>query len=96
MNRIVRILALVSTLLVSAAIVVGRMGMKTAGGLVPVADPTDLMFDSDGGSAAIWTEIAMVLLLAGLAIALATIRCWIQNRSDMKGFSRHATEIIPR
>jgi hypothetical protein len=96
MNRTVRILALVSTLLVSAAVLLGRMGIKTAGGFVPVADPTDLMFDSDGGSAAIWTEIAMVLLLAGLATALATIRCWIQNRSELGGFSRRATEIVPK
>ena len=82
-------------MLVAAAIVLGRIGMKAGASLVPVADPTDLMFGGDGGSDALWTEIAMVLLLAGLSTGLAAIRYWIQNRSEVRGFSRRA-EIIPK
>jgi hypothetical protein len=96
MNRTVRILACVSMLLVTAAIVLGRIGLKASPGLVPVADPSDLMFGNDGGSDSLWTEVAMLLLLAGLSTALATVRCWLQNRGERVGFSRQITEVIPK
>ena|SRR5215467_15506885 len=95
MNRTVGILAGVSALLVAAAIVLGRVGIKAGAGLVPVADPTDLMFGNDG-SDALWTEIAMLLLLGGLSTSLATIRYWVQNRAERGGFARHVTEIVPK
>jgi hypothetical protein len=96
MNRTVRILAGVSMLLVAAAIILGHLGIKEGVGFVPVADPTAILFDAAEEPGALLTGIAMVLLLAGLSMTLATIRCWIQNRSDLGGFSRHATRIIPK
>ncbi len=94
MNRTVKILTGVSVFLIAAAILLGRAGMKSGASFVPLADPTDLMSGDEPG--AIWMGIAMILLLAGLSTTLATIRCWIQNRAEMKGLSRHVTEIIPR
>jgi len=96
MNRTVRILAGVSVLLVAAAIILGHLGIKEGAGFVPVADPTAILFDAAEEPGALLTGIAMVLLLAGLSMTLATIRCWIQNKSDLGGFSRHATKIIPK
>jgi hypothetical protein len=75
---------------------VGHLGIKEGAGFVPVADPTAVLFDAPEEHGALLTGIAMVLLLAGLSMTFATIRCWIQNRSDLGGFSRHATKIIPK
>ena len=96
MNRTVRILAGVSVFLITAAFVLCRFDVKSGGSLIPVADPTDLLFSGRDEPGAIWMGIAMILLLAGLSTSLATIRCWMQNRTDLKGSSRRATEIIPR
>jgi len=96
MNRTVRILAGVSVLLVAAAIILGHLGIKEGAGFVPVADRTAILFDAAEEPGTLLTGIAMVLLLAGLSMTLATIRCWIQNKSDLGGFSRHATKIIPK
>jgi hypothetical protein len=96
MNKTVRILSGVSVFLIAAAFVLGRVGVKSGAGFVPVADPTELMFSGAEEPGAIWMGLAMIALLAGLSTTLATIRCWLQNRSEMKGPSRHATEIIPR
>ena len=96
MNRTVRILAGVSVFLVAAAFVVGRVGMKAGAGLVPVADPTDVMFGGAEEPGGVWIGIGMVLLLAGLSTSLATIRCWLQNRSELKGSSPHVAEIVPK
>ena len=73
MNRTVKILAAVSLFLVAAALILGRMGMKAGAGLVPVADPTDLMFDGEEQPGALWIGIGMILLLVGLAASLATL-----------------------
>jgi len=94
MNTTVKILAAVSVFLVAAAFVLGRVGMKAGAGFAPVADPTDVLFDEEPGG--VWIGIAMVLLLAGFATGMAAIKYWIQNRKDLKGFSRHATEIVPK
>src|SRR5262249_26597059 len=94
MNRTVRILAAISLLLVATAFVLGRVGMNAGKAFVPVAYPTDVMFGEEPGG--VWIGIAMVLLLVGLATTVAAIKCWIQNRNDLKGFSRHATDIAPK
>ena len=96
MNRTVRILATVSLLLVAAAIVMGRVGMKAGAGIVLVADPTELMSSGTEEPGAAWIGIGMVVLLAGISTGLATIRYWMQTRTDMKEFSRRASDIIPR
>jgi len=94
MKRTVRILAAVSVFLIAAAFFLGRVGMKAGGGFAPVADPTDVMFGEEPGG--VWIGIAMVPLMAGLASSIAGIKCWIQDRNDLKGFSRHATDIVPK
>jgi len=96
MNRTVKILAGVALFLVAAALVLGRAGMKAGAGFVPVADPTDLMFDGAEEPGAGWIGIGMILLLAGLSTGLATVRCWIQNRNKLKGFTGHTTDIVPK
>ena len=94
MNRTVKILAAVSVFLVAAAFVLGRVGMKASAAFAPIADPTDVMFGEEPGG--VWIGIAMVLLMAGLASSIAAIKCWVQDRNDLKGFSRHATDIVPK
>jgi hypothetical protein len=96
MNRTVKILAAISLFLVAAAFILGRAGMKAGAGLVPVADPTELMFDSAEEPGASWIGIGMILLLAGLSTSLAAIRCWLQNKSELKGFSQGAADIVPK
>jgi hypothetical protein len=41
-------------------------------------------------------EIGMVLALLGLSTGVATIRYWLRNRDELKGFAGRGTGIIPR
>jgi hypothetical protein len=94
MNRTVKILGVVSLCLLAAAVLVWRLG--SGAGFMPVADPTDLMFSEQEGPGAIWMEIGMVLALLGLSTSVATIRYWLRNRDELKGFTGGGTGIIPR
>jgi len=96
MNRGTRILGAISFVFTTAAIVLGRLGVKAGGGIVPIADPTDVMFAGEDQPGALWVGIGMILLLAGVAAAMAAIRCWLQNRNELKGFSGQVSGIIPK
>jgi hypothetical protein len=96
MNRTVKILGFVSLCLLAAAVVVWRLGAGSGAGFMPVADPTDLMFSEQEGPGTIWMEIGMVLALLGLSTSVATIRYWLRNRDELKGFAGGGTGIIPR
>jgi len=96
MNGTVKLLGGLSLFLVTAAIVLGRLGIKAGAGFIPVADPTDVMFGADEDPGGIWIGIAMILLLGGISSSIAAVRCWIQNRKDARGFAHHTTGLIPK
>ena len=96
MNRTVMILGCVSLSLVAAALIVWRLGTGAGTGLIPITDPTDLMFSDQDEPGAVWMEIGMVLLLLGLSVGAATIRYWLRNKNELKGFAGRGTGIVPR